>query len=73
MNTTWRSATSAPARSMDFLTQMGIPNNQLTIISYGKQRPVCTDTGENCWQMNRRSHVTAERYRDQIVRGSFLL
>src|SRR5713226_4389870 len=26
----------------DFLTQMGIPNNQLTIISYGKQRPVCT-------------------------------
>jgi len=43
----------------DFLTQMGIPNNQLTIISYGKQRPVCTDTGENCWQMNRRAHVTA--------------
>ena len=43
----------------DFLTSMGIPNSQLTIISYGKQRPVCTDTGEDCWQKNRRAHVTA--------------
>jgi peptidoglycan-associated lipoprotein len=43
----------------DFLTQLGIPNSQLTIISYGKQRPVCTDASEACWQSNRRAHVTA--------------
>src|SRR5712691_2361439 len=43
----------------DFLAGLGIPNTQLTVISYGKARPVCTDTGENCWQMNRRAHVTA--------------
>jgi peptidoglycan-associated lipoprotein len=43
----------------DFLTQMGIPNNQLTLISYGKDRPVCTDQTEDCWQRNRRAHVTA--------------
>jgi peptidoglycan-associated lipoprotein len=43
----------------DFLTSMGIPNNQLTLISYGKERPVCTDETESCWQRNRRAHVTA--------------
>ncbi len=43
----------------DFLTSLGIPNAQLTVISYGKDRPVCTDKDENCWQRNRRAHVTA--------------
>jgi peptidoglycan-associated lipoprotein len=45
--------------AQEFLTSMGVPNTQLTIISYGKQRPVCTDKGEDCWQKNRRAHVTA--------------
>jgi len=43
----------------DFLTSQGIPSNQLTLISYGKERPVCTDESEACWQRNRRAHVTA--------------
>jgi len=43
----------------EFLASMGIPNNQLTIISMGKDRPVCTDKSEDCWQKNRRAHVTA--------------
>jgi len=43
----------------DFLTSMGIPTGQLTLISYGKERPVCSDESENCWQRNRRAHVTA--------------
>jgi peptidoglycan-associated lipoprotein len=43
----------------EFLTSMSVPANQLTIISYGKERPVCTDQSENCWQRNRRAHVTA--------------
>src|SRR6185369_11430100 len=43
----------------DFLASMGIPNNQLTLISYGKDRPVCTDASESCYQKNRRAHVTA--------------
>jgi peptidoglycan-associated lipoprotein len=41
-----------------FLGDMGIPNPQLQIISYGEERPVCTDSGENCWQRNRRAHIT---------------
>ncbi len=43
----------------EFLLSMGIPQSQLTIISYGKDRPVCTDKDETCWQKNRRAHVTA--------------
>ena len=43
----------------EFLTSMGIPTTQLTLISYGKDRPVCTDETEQCWQRNRRAHVTA--------------
>jgi peptidoglycan-associated lipoprotein len=43
----------------DFLASMGIPNAQLTIVSFGKDRPVCTDKTEDCWQKNRRAHVTA--------------
>jgi len=43
----------------EFLTGMGIPLVQLTVISYGKERPVCTDQSEQCYQKNRRAHVTA--------------
>jgi len=43
----------------EFLTTMGIPVAQLTVISYGKERPVCTDQTEACWQRNRRAHITA--------------
>lgn len=43
----------------EFLSSMGIPNPQLTIVSFGKDKPVCTDKSEDCWQKNRRAHVTA--------------
>lgn len=42
-----------------FLVSMGIPAVQLTIVSYGKERPVCEDHDEACWQKNRRAHITA--------------
>ena len=45
--------------AQQFLASMGIPNVQLTIVSFGKDRPVCTDKSEDCWQRNRRAHVTA--------------
>jgi peptidoglycan-associated lipoprotein len=45
--------------AQEFLVTMGIPNAQLTIVSFGKDRPVCTDKTEDCWQRNRRAHVTA--------------
>ena len=43
----------------DFLSNMGVSQTQLAVISYGKGRPVCTDATESCWQRNRRAHSTA--------------
>jgi peptidoglycan-associated lipoprotein len=45
--------------AQEFLVQMGIPPAQLSLVSYGKERPICTDKTEDCWQRNRRAHVTA--------------
>lgn len=42
----------------EFLTGLGIPDSQLTILSYGEERPTCADETENCWQRNRRAHLT---------------
>ena len=43
----------------DYLTQVGIPADQLNLISYGKEKPACQDHDEACWQRNRRIHIVA--------------
>ena len=35
----------------------GGSGNQLTVISYGEERPVCNDSGEGCWSRNRRADL----------------
>jgi peptidoglycan-associated lipoprotein len=30
---------------------------QLTVVSYGEERPTCTETSETCWQQNRRVEI----------------
>jgi peptidoglycan-associated lipoprotein len=46
----------------DYLSSIGIPATQLAIISYGKDKPVCDEHDEACWQRNRRIHfVTAPK------------
>lgn len=42
----------------DFLVQLGVPADRLKTISYGKERPQCTDANESCWQKNRRAHLS---------------
>ena len=42
----------------DFLVQLGIPADRLKTISYGKERPQCTEANEECWQRNRRAHLS---------------
>ena len=41
----------------DFLVGLGLPTDRIRTISYGKERPVCTDTSEICYQRNRRAHL----------------
>lgn len=43
----------------DFLVGVGIPGPQLSVVSYGKERPTCTEHDEACWQKNRRVHIVA--------------
>lgn len=43
--------------AQEFLIQHGIPANRLRLISFGKERPQCTDANEACWQKNRRVHL----------------
>jgi len=49
-----RRATSAK----EFLTQVGLPADRLKTISYGKERPACTESNEACWAKNRRAHFS---------------
>ena len=41
----------------EYLGQLGVPADRLTTISYGKERPQCTDADEACYQKNRRAHL----------------
>ena len=40
----------------EFLVGLGVPADRLKTISYGKERPQCTEQNETCWQKNRRVH-----------------
>ena len=42
----------------DYLIQLGVPADRLKTISYGKERPICTESDEGCWQRNRRAHFS---------------
>jgi peptidoglycan-associated lipoprotein len=42
----------------EFLVQLGVPEGRLKPVSYGKERPQCTESDESCWQRNRRAHFS---------------
>jgi peptidoglycan-associated lipoprotein len=42
--------------ALDFLVSLGIPGSRLRTISYGEERPQCTESSEGCWQQNRRAY-----------------
>ena len=42
--------------TMNYLVGQGVQANRVTIISYGKERPTCTEHSEACWAKNRRAH-----------------
>lgn len=37
-----------------YLTDMGISAHRISLISYGKEKPICSEENETCWQKNRR-------------------
>jgi peptidoglycan-associated lipoprotein len=46
--------------TMNYLVSQGVEANRITIISYGEERPLCTDHNEACWAKNRRAHFLSK-------------
>ncbi len=42
--------------AMNYLVAQGVQASRFTVISYGKERPFCTEHNEACWSQNRRAH-----------------
>jgi peptidoglycan-associated lipoprotein len=38
----------------EYLVSQGVSNGRIETISYGKERPICTESNEDCWAQNRR-------------------
>ncbi len=43
------------------LTAAGISPSRIKTISYGKEKPFCTESNEACWQQNRRGHFVYQK------------
>ncbi len=41
----------------DYLVDLGVSPSRIKIVSYGKERPMCNESEESCWQQNRRGHL----------------
>lgn len=39
-----------------YMVSLGIPEDHIQTMSYGKERPFCTEHNESCWLQNRRAH-----------------
>lgn len=44
----------------NYLVELGISANRLSVVSYGKERPSCMDHAESCYQQNRRGHLAVK-------------
>jgi peptidoglycan-associated lipoprotein len=40
----------------DYLVSKGVAPLRIQTVSYGEERPLCTEHNEDCWQKNRRAH-----------------
>lgn len=40
----------------DYLTSLGVPSSRIETLSYGEEKPLCTEHNEACWSKNRRDH-----------------
>jgi peptidoglycan-associated lipoprotein len=43
-----------------YLADLGVAASQIQTTSFGKERPICTEANEGCYQRNRRGHFTAQ-------------
>ncbi len=46
---------SRGSTALDYLVSLGVSRARFKTISYGEERPFCTESNEGCWQKNRRA------------------
>src|SRR6266702_3720297 len=44
------------AAAKQFVVSLGISADRIETVSYGKEKPFCSASTEECWQQNRRGH-----------------
>ena len=44
-----------------FLVTQGVDPSKVNVISYGEEKPFCSNSNENCWLQNRRAHFMVAR------------
>jgi peptidoglycan-associated lipoprotein len=42
--------------TMNYLVSQGVAASRMTVISYGEERPACSQHSDDCWAKNRRAH-----------------
>lgn len=47
------------ASAKKYLLDMGVSAKRISLISYGKEKPDCSESSEGCWQKNRRDDFIA--------------
>jgi peptidoglycan-associated lipoprotein len=45
----------------DYIVALGIASGRVETISYGEEKPVCSQQTEECWAKNRRAHFVVLR------------
>jgi peptidoglycan-associated lipoprotein len=45
----------------DYLVALGTAPNRIEMVSYGEEKPICTEQTEECWAKNRRGHFVILR------------
>jgi peptidoglycan-associated lipoprotein len=43
------------------LVAAGVPADRVKTVSFGKEKPFCTESNEACWQQNRRGHFALNK------------
>jgi peptidoglycan-associated lipoprotein len=51
----------------DYYATLGVTKSALDTISFGEERPVCTEASEECWAQNRRGETTVKASNPIVV------
>jgi peptidoglycan-associated lipoprotein len=43
------------------LQKAGVPASQMRVVTFGKEKPFCSEHTEDCWQQNRRAHFVLSK------------